>query len=72
MEGFLTVPKVAKLLRVTDARIRHALSKLDEQPERAGRVAIVPADWLPAIRHAIATDRRKKAKPTARVRLRLH
>jgi hypothetical protein len=70
MDGFLTIPKVARLLGVREARVRHALTKLDEPPERAGRVAIVPADWLPAIRHAIANDRRRKTKKP-RVRLRL-
>ena len=68
MDGFLTIPKVAKLLNVSEGRVRHGLTKLDEPPERAGRVAIVPVEWLGAIRHAIANDRRKKAK---RPRLRL-
>jgi len=70
MDGFLTIPKVAKLLGVSEMRVRHALTKLEEPPQRAGRVAIVPLGWLGAIRHEMANDRRKKAK-RPRVRLRL-
>ncbi len=73
MDKLLTIPKLAKLLGVAETRVRHALTKLDEQPPRAGRVSVVPADWIPAIRHALTTDLRKPAKPKApRVRLRLH
>ena len=66
--NFLTIPKLALLLGETECRVRHALTKLDEPPPRAGAVAIVPVEWIGPLRHALANDRRKKAK---RPRLRL-
>ena len=46
MEGFSTIPEVAKLLGVTDARVRHALTKLDEPAPRAGAVGLYQLSGL--------------------------
>lgn len=69
MPKFLTITATAKLLGVSEWRVRYAIDHLGVEVPRCGPSRMVPTDWLPAIRDRLNNvDRRKKAK---RPRLRL-
>ena len=63
---FFTVPELARLLDVSDSRIRYAVEKLGVDIPRAGAVRMIPSEWLPAIRNQMQSYGPMGRKPKPR------